>query len=163
MTQSVKSFNDAVTGFASAAFSIVMTILLVSFCHLQMTVGIVVSAILALVFAVITLRNFTRILISKEKIEFRPILGKTRTYSWEEIKEVGVIGTKVFPKTSSNKGGRKYIYFSPEELDEDSRFDLAFKWPPKIPFTSYSKAKLDAVQLIWRKPLANYNAPDLIR
>ncbi|MBO4716950.1 MAG: hypothetical protein J5599_03560 [Spirochaetales bacterium] len=163
MTQSVKSFNDAVTGFASATFSIFMTILLVSFCHLQMTVGIVVSAILALVFAVITLRNFTRILISKEKIEFRPILGKTRTYSWEEIKEVGVIGTKVFPKTSSNKGGRKYIYFSPEELDEDSRFDLAFKWPPKIPFTSYSKAKLDAVQLIWRKPLANYNAPDLIR
>ena len=60
MTQSVKSFNDAVTGFASAAFSIFMTILLVSFCHLQMTVGIVVSAILALVFAVITLRNFPR-------------------------------------------------------------------------------------------------------
>ena len=163
MTQSVKSFNDAVTGLASAAFSIFMTILLVSFCHLQMIVGIVVSAILALVFAVITLRNVTRILISNEKIEVRPVLGKAKTYSWEEIKEVGVIGTKVFPKTSSNKGGRKYIYFSPEELDEDSRFDLAFKWPPKIPFTSYSKAKLDAVQLIWRKPLANYNAPDLIR
>ena len=163
MTQSVKSFNDAITGFASAAFSIFMIILLVSFCHLQMIVGIVVSAILALVFAVITLRNVTRILISNEKIEVRPVLGKAKTYSWEEIKEVGVIGTKVFPKTSSNKGGRKYIYFSPEELDEDSRFDLAFKWPPKIPFTSYSKAKLDAVQLIWRKPLANYNAPDLIR
>ena len=163
MTQSVKSFNDAITGFASAAFSIFMIILLVSFCHLQMIVGIVVSAILALVFAVITLRNVTRILISNEKIEVRPVLGKAKTYSWEEIKEVGVIGTKVFPKTSSNKGGRKYIYFSPEELDEDSRFDLAFKWPPKIPFTSYSKAKLDAVQLIWRKPLANYNAPDLIQ
>ena len=108
MTQSVKSFNDAVTGLASAAFSIFMTILLVSFCHLQMIVGIVVSAILALVFAVITLRNVTRILISNEKIEVRPVLGKAKTYSWEEIKEVGVIGTKVFPKTSSNKGGRKY-------------------------------------------------------
>jgi len=163
MNQSVKSYNDAVTGFASAAFTIFMTILLVSFCRLQMTIGIVVSAILVLIFAVITLRNFTRILISKENIEVKPILGKARSYSWEEIKEVGVIGTKVFPKTSSNKGGRKYIYFSPEELDEDSRFYLAFKWPPKIPFTSYSKAKLDAVQLIWRKPLAFYNASGLLR
>lgn len=160
MTETVKSFNDAVTGFAGAAFAIFMTILLVSFCRLQMTAGIIASAILIVAFTVISVRNFTRILISKDKIEVRPIMGKTRSYRWEDIKEVGVIGTKVFPKTSSNKGGRKYIYFSPEELDEDSRFDLALKWPPKIPYTSHSDGKLDAVMLIWRKPVAYYNTPD---
>lgn len=160
MTETVNSFNDAVTGFAGAAFAIFMTILLVSFCRLQMTAGIIASAILIVAFTVISVRNFTRILISKDKIEVRPIMGKTRSYRWEDIKEVGVIGTKVFPKTSSNKGGRKYIYFSPEELDEDSRFDLALKWPPKIPYTSHSDAKLDAVMLIWRKPVAYYNTPD---
>ncbi len=161
MTWKVKSFNDAETCFISAAFTIFMIIMLISFCRLQMTAGIIISAILIVVFALISVRNLTRILISQENIEVRPLLGKTRIYSWHEIKEVGVIGTKLFPNTSSNKGGRKYIYFSSEELDENSRFKLALKWPPKIPYTSHSNAKLEAVALIWKKPISIYNAPDI--
>ena len=43
-----------------------------------------------------------------------------------DIAEVGVIGTRVFcPKP--DKTGMRYIYFSEEKLDEDSRFKLCFR------------------------------------
>ena len=161
MTHGVKSFTDAETGFTSAAFAVFMCIMLISFCHLRMTAGIIVSAVLTAVFAVIAVLNLKRIVISEEKIEVRPLPGKAKVYTWADISEVGVIGTKVFPKTASNKGGRKYIYFSPKELDEDSRFDLALKWPPKIPYTSFSNAKLEAVSFIWQKEIAYYNTGDM--
>lgn len=158
MKRILKSFFDAETAFLSASFSFFMVIMLIAFCRIRMTSGIVVAAVLAAVFSVISIKNFTRIIISAEKITIEPFLVKKKNFSLDEIKEVGVIGTKVFPKSSSNNGGRKYIYFSPMELDEDGRFNLALKWPPKIPHTSFSDTKLEFVELIWGKPIIYYSA-----
>lgn len=158
MKRIMKSFFDAETAFLSAAFSFFMVIMLIAFCRIRMTAGIIVAAVLAVIFAVISVKNISRIIISEEIITVRPFLVGKKNYSWDEIREVGVIGTKVFPKSSSNKGGRKYIYFSPMELDEDGRFNLALKWPPKIPHTSFSDTKLEFVELIWGKPIIYYNA-----
>ena len=87
-----------------------------------------------------------------------------KTYSWDQIKEVGVVGTKVFNGTGKNKKpGRRYIYFSPEELDEDSRFQMTLEWPPsrEILYCIYTKYHAEYVQLLWQKPIATYNAGDL--
>ena len=161
MKQNVHAFIDPEKGILGAAVAVFMSIMLAAFCFLQMVSGIVVSAILAAVFSAISIRNLSRILISVDRIKVRPLFGKSREYLWEDIKEVGVIGTRIFPKTTAQGSGRKYIYFSPESLNEDTRFNLALGWPPKIPYTSHSTEKLDAIALIWKKPIAYYNVPDL--
>ena len=45
-----------------------------------------------------------------------------------------------------------------EELDEDSRFNLALNWPPSIPYTSYGKEKLEKIAIIWKGRISYYNA-----
>ena len=90
------------------------------------------------------------------------ILSKTlKSFSWDEIAEVGIAGTKIFNKKDSKRAGTLYIYISKESLTEEGRFDMMLDWPPKdIIFLTYSKQRLDAIQMIFSSKIQTYNTGD---
>lgn len=70
--------------------------------------------------------------ISSQGIRKEFLFLPLKTLSWDEIAEVGVLGTKIFNGGSyRKKPGRRYIYFSEKELDDDARFKMALEWPPR--------------------------------
>lgn len=93
----------------------------------------------------------------------RHILGRTlKQQRWEEIKEVGVVGTKVFNRLHPEKTGSMYIYFSPKALTEQERFQLALDFPPKdMIFLLHNQEREDLVQAFWDTRLIGYNTGSL--
>ncbi len=92
------------------------------------------------------------------------ILRKTlRFFSWDEIAEVGVAGTKIFHKKDTKKTGTLYIYISKVALTDEDRFDMMLNWPPKkdVIFLTYSKQRLDAIQMLFSNKIQTYNAGDI--
>lgn len=116
------------------------------------------------------------------------LLGKTlRSWSWDAVGEIGVVGTRVFngvrrrndtgeeieeeheenellaaAKKKGNKYGTMYIYFSQEELTEAQRFDLALKWPPmNMIFLQYAPERCTEVRMCSGKPMKKYNVGNL--
>ena len=53
------------------------------------------------------------------------------SFSWDQIRETGICGTRVFHAAGSRFTGARYIYLSREEMNEDSRFNMCLKWPPE--------------------------------
>jgi len=114
------------------------------------------------------------------------LLGKElRSQSWEQIGEIGVVGTKVFNSTKPESSkpskleqdsqeklfslgkrsriGTPYIYFSEEPLTDDQRFALALKWPPKgMIFLRFSPERVAQVQSSSQKYVEHYNTGDLM-
>lgn len=81
---------------------------------------------------------------------------------WEQLREVGVVGTNVFNRRDPKKFGLRFIYFSPEPLDENRRFRLALEWPPrKMLYVEYEKRRLETVQMFWHEKIAEYNCGDI--
>lgn len=114
------------------------------------------------------------------------LLGKVmRAYSWEQIEEVGVVGTNVLngggepaakaPGPPGEDGkekrddpgkrsriGTPYIYFSERALTEEQRFALALKWPPKgMIFLRFSPERVAQVQSISQRYVEHYNTGNL--
>jgi len=82
--------------------------------------------------------------------------------SWNAVQEVGVIGTKIFKAEDTRFQGERYIYLSPKKLDEEERFRLAMKWPPKdMIYFYYSRERIDQVQMTWNNVVDTYNAGDV--
>ena len=66
------------------------------------------------------------------------------------------------PSGKKKKTGDKYLYFSPEKLDADERFQMIVKWPPKDKlYAEYSERLLAYALAIWGKELETYNVEDL--
>lgn len=87
------------------------------------------------------------------------IFGRTlKLVRWEDVAEVGVVGTKVFNKLTPDKTGAMYIYFSPKTLNEEERFQLALDFPPKdMLFLRHEKEREDIVQVLWNTKMVGYN------
>lgn len=116
---------------------------------------------IAILFGVIAV-NYGAVLTIDESGVQRSFLGiPLRRMSWSEIKEVGVVGLKVFSRNSKRTGTR-YIYFSPRPLDKDARFRLALEWPPRqMLYASYNRMRVEAIQFLWTGPIETYNAGDV--
>ena len=81
---------------------------------------------------------------------------------WDEIQEVGVVGTKVFNRLAPDKTGPMYIYFSPKKLTEQERFQLALDFPPRdMLFLLHNQQREDLVQNLWDTKLIGYNTGKL--
>lgn len=93
----------------------------------------------------------------------RSILWKTLSFfTWDEIAEVGVVGTNLFHKKDSKKTGTLYIYISKVALTDEERFDMMLHWPLKgIFFLTYSKQRLNAIQMLYSNVIQTFNAGDL--
>ena len=85
---------------------------------------------------------------------------KTRFLPWREIAEIGVAGSRVLGRGDKKKNpGTLYIYFSENEMTEQQRFETMLHFPTKgLLFTTYSQAKIEAVQLRWSSRIATYNS-----
>lgn len=93
----------------------------------------------------------------------RRILGRiTKEFTWDEIAEVGVTGTKVFNRDTPKKTGSLYVYFSPVPMTEEERFEMTLNWPPRDKiFFLHTEQRMDAVQLLWNSKVQTYNTGDL--
>lgn len=78
----------------------------------------------------------------------------------EEIREVGVVGLRVFG--NKKRTGTRYIYFSRERMDERERFGMCLKWPPgnKI-YMTWNRKRYLATQTYWDSRIEEYNAGNL--
>ncbi len=123
-----------------------------------------VFILIAAVFFCVMFLYGSVLILSEEGIRSVFLFVTVRSYSWNQIRETGVVGTKIFNGTSKKKkAGRRYIYFSPEALNEDQRFRLALEWPPRkeMLYCIYNRQNADVIQFFWRKPVASYNAGDI--
>lgn len=125
----------------------------------------VILSIIVIVFAFIAVLYGSVLYISSRGIERKFLFVTMGALTWEQVREVGVVGTGIFFTGDRNKKrtGRRYIYISPRELDEDTRFKMALEWPPRngVLYCTYSHPRIDAIQYLWGKPIEKYNAGDI--
>ncbi|MBR1919848.1 MAG: hypothetical protein IJ831_09520 [Spirochaetales bacterium] len=116
-----------------------------------------------LIIAAIFLReasiNMNRIYITDEGARMDDFRGRTLLFfRWDEIEEIGVAGSKVFPKSDKGKRGTLYIYISRNELTDQERFEMMFKFPPRNIITMvYDRDRLDAIQIRYTPKLKKFN------
>ena len=85
-----------------------------------------------------------------------------QSYTWDEVGEVGVAGTKLFTRKDSKNTGSLYIYISKTVLTDEDRFDMMLQWPPKdLIYLTYSKQRLDEIQMRFSNKIQTYNAGGL--
>ena len=155
---------DPLKCFAALFSCAVLLFLAWEGCRMGYILIAIICALLAAVFAYIVFLYGSVIHLSAEGVRKEFLMIPIKTYSWDQIREVGVVGTRIFNGNGKNKKpGRRYIYFSPEELDEESRFQMTLEWPPRngILYCVYSRYHIDEVQFFWAKPIAKYNAGDI--
>lgn len=111
--------------------------------------GAIVFGILGLVFLISALFSATSVSFSADGIACCSITGK-RKMSWDEIKEIGVVGIHFIPSTHEGKRTRKFIYFSAATLEDWQRnrltYDLSFR---KTPFLAFRKEAYEVIRAHW--------------
>lgn len=117
--------------------------------------------IIAAVFAFLFYKNASTVSVSPDSV-CRSFFGLgKKEVSWDDIKEVGLIGENVFSRKKT-RTGHKYIYFSPKEMTKKQRFDMIVKWPPKkMIYVEYQEKGLEYIMSVWGKELKTYNVEDL--
>lgn len=84
-------------------------------------------------------------------------------FSWEEVSEVGVIGTKVFNRGNPSHTGRLYLYFSKEKTSEDERFQMILHWPPRDKiYLLYQADRFEHLRTVYSGEVETFNEGDLI-
>lgn len=124
--------------------------------------------LLALLFAAFSLlyilvagKNGATVRFSETGIALYVGLWCVRSRKWEDIKEIGVLGTKAFASPKAKKHGNLYIYFSERKMTEVERFELCLKWPPKkMIYHGYSITIKDLLEKYWQKEVVLYNASE---
>lgn len=117
--------------------------------------------LLAAVYLYFAAQNAAQILVDGTGVS-RSFLWFAPTHcSWDELREVGVFGNKVFNRSDPKKTGSLYIYFSPQKMTADERFNMILRWPPKLIYFSYSRQALDLVRYLWNRELVGYNIGEL--
>ncbi|MCH1982043.1 hypothetical protein MCG98_05635 [Ruminococcus sp. OA3] len=91
-------------------------------------------------------------------------LGITlKKFRWDDIKEVGIAGTKVFNRKKKEKCGSVYFYFCKKEMNDEERFDMCLKWPPTACiYLHFDNRKFDYIQSKWNKKIVTYNVGNLM-
>lgn len=114
--------------------------------------------ILALPFFIVVHRYGSVVSIGKDGIKLSFLHHVYRHFTWEEIEEIDVAGVKVLNRLNPNKCGTIYFIFSKEALDDEKRFDMMLKWPPKDKiYLKFNKDKLMDLQWFYSKPVERYN------
>lgn len=130
--------------------------------YLSEWLGAILFLLITVIFGWLWITYGSVIIVQKDGIR-KTFLGITVSrVSWTVIREVGVIGIKIFKGKDTGHHGERYIYLSPKRLDESERFQMAVKWPPRnMIYFYYTKERLDQVQTIWSNVVDTYNAGDV--
>lgn len=147
----------------SAITGLVFLLMGITMLPLNRTVSALLFFILSIIFISVALTNGTLIVLDESGVYKQIFWIRFKKLMWEEIKEVGVCGLKVFKTAGSQKTGTLYIYFSTVRMDDKEMFDMVLKWPPQNKYYMvYSEARLHAVHGCWKNRLKTYNAGDIV-
>jgi len=155
----------AISNPLRSIFAVLSVLLFLFIAAVTMAVGEVVIPLVslgfAIIFMVVFILSFSVVAVSSEGVSQRGLFGPWRCIGWDDIRQVGVIGTKAFPRSELNKGGRKYIYFSTKKLDEDELFKIILNWPVRnLMHIPYNDARFKSVSYLWGKDIDRYNTGD---
>lgn len=91
------------------------------------------------------------------KVLFRP----KESYAWKELREVGVFGSRILKRETSNKVGTLYLYVSTQAMTEEERFNMVLRWPVRQIHFVYSPRSLELVQYYWNQKIETFNTGSL--
>ena len=125
-------------------------------------IGAAVFLAIGALFAWMLVRYASVLTVSGDELTLSFLGLSRRRISWQDIREVGLIGENVFGHGKKKRTGDRYIYFSPVRMDADERFRMIVKWPPKkMLYAEYTEKALEYVMTIWQQELQTYNVEDL--
>lgn len=147
-----------VVALATCILSLILAGVMV---YLHEWIALPFLALIFVVFAFVTVLYGSTISVDETGIH-QAFLGIShRSVPWSDVREVGIVGLKVFNNNEPKLTGSRYIYFSPRTLDDAARFKLALEWPPKdMLYVSYTHQRVEEIQLLWNGPIETYNAGD---
>lgn len=137
----------------------VVAVILVS---LRDYVASVIFAVIAAVYFIVGINYFSFVSFSEHGVLLSFLGIKRRFFTWDEISEAGVAGSKLFNKDNKKKVGTLYLYFSKEKMTENERFNMMLKFPPKNKiYLCYTEKRLKAIRWFFDGKLAYFNIGDL--
>ena len=121
-----------------------------------------VFLVVSLPYLAVGVWNASEICWDREGV-FRKVFGiSVKKVPWSGIREIGVMGTKVFNGRNPKKTGRMYIYFSEKALSDKERFDTMLRWPPlNKMYLLYQADRIDALRRCYEGRIETYNVGDL--
>lgn len=118
----------------------------------------VISMLLSILFLAILFTYGARVHMNETGIRCRQFPFQKKEFQWQDLQEVGILGTHVFGSERAKHRGEKFIYFSPSKYTEDDRFRMCLKWPPKdIIYMQYKQPRIQAVKKHWSEEVLLYN------
>lgn len=161
-TSSLKIVTDPVKTAIAVNVSAFSFILGLSLLQIQQNGAGILFFCICGIFLAETVRN-GRIILIDEKGIHRLLPGmKSMSITWEEMKELGVCGTKVFNLGNKNKTGRLYFYCSKRAMDDDEHFQMILQWPPKEQiYFSFSEKRLLFLENAAKRRIETYNTGNL--
>lgn len=146
----------------SSIFFIFLMVIGISLLTINRYGSALIFLLLALIFSAVALMSGSTIHISSSGIRQTYFGITVRSLKWDEIAEIGVIGTKVFNKKHPERTGTLYFYFSKVTMTNEERFNMALKWPPftKI-YLLYTDSRLNNIQSFWSSHIVTFNTGDL--
>mgnify|MGYP000152288209 FL=1 len=144
----------------TAVFSLILAIAMIP---ISRPGSFALFLLIAILFFVIAIINGSRICMDEQKVSRMLFHFTFESYSWDDIKEVGVASSKVFQNDGKGKHvGNRYIYFSKTVLSEDDRFEMMLHWPVRDKlYMEYNPERLSATQVLWSGDIETYKAGDL--
>lgn len=116
---------------------------------------------MTVLYTLVALKNGAVVHLSETGVAVH-VLGRCLyRMDWRAIKEVGVLGTRVFALPKAKRRGTLYVYYAAREMTAEERFELCLKWPPrKMIYHSFSDETGAALGKFWQRKVALYNTPE---
>ena len=158
----MKKYMVNVTRFFVAAFTSLAGLLLGgTMIYLGQIIPGLVLLLIFVAFLIASTYSGAHVSADSEGVTRHGLFGGKTTMAWQDIKEVGVAGSRIFNKGEKHKPGTLYIYFSGKEMTDDERFEMMLKWPPKDKiYIEYTDEIGRQVLQLWEKPFVEYNTCD---
>ena len=121
----------------------------------------VVCLLVTLLYLGGAVKNAAVICIDKNGISKKVLWFTPRGYTWTQIREVGVFGTKLFNQKNPKKAGTLYLYCSSQVMTDNERFKMILNWPPKQIYFAFSPTALEVIRCFWGHKITEYNIGEL--
>lgn len=118
--------------------------------------------LLAFIYAAAAAFNGATVRIDSDGVSRRILWFPAQACRWDEMKEVGVFGTKLFNRRNPSKTGTLYLYVSKQNMTDDQRFQMVLRWPPKQIYFAFHSADLELIRRFWPRDIVGYNVGDLV-
>lgn len=149
--------NESMALFA-VVYALFLLAIAIATIYIKRYVSSLIFFLISLPFFFLIYRYGSRVYINDEGITLKFFKKEIRKMRWDEMREVSVCGQRVLNHNNKKKCGTLYIIFSKEKLDEEKRFDMMLKWPPKEKiYFKFSKEALFNIQLHYTAPVEKYN------